>query len=275
MEQEKQRQAFRVEINEPIVVSLEDAGRKMTVTLVDISEGGCRARTRLCIPRSQVAFMWKGPTREIKVWGEMVGARITRSKATEFNVKFEMPQVEKDALVSELHEVQRRIAFKPPEPALHDTDKIGRAKRKAYRAPVKFPVMLKDKEKMRDVAGMGGDLSVGGMLLIIPESMVEGAEIVLEFTLPLEAVDLGGEQREVTEQTPFGPRKVKKLVPVRPFEQVTTKAKIVKRLGAMPEGTAYGVQFLALAAFTSEEVARFVHAFQLTQVRRVAAAADS
>jgi c-di-GMP-binding flagellar brake protein YcgR len=268
---EKHRQAFRLEINEPAVVSLEDGARKMSVTLVDLSEGGCRVRSQLCLPYSQIVFNWKGPTKELKLYGEMVGARITPRKGTEFNVKFDMPQVEKDALVSELVEIQRRIAFKPVEPsAPPETDKIGRAKRKAYRAPCKFAVVYKDKEKMHDVPGVASDLSIGGMLLVVPESLAEGATITVEFTLPTEAVDLGGEQREVVEQTPFGPRKVKKLVPVRPFEAVTTQAKIVKRLGAMPEGTAYGVQFLSLSAFTSEEIARFVHAFQLTQVRRVA-----
>ena len=271
MEAEKHREAFRLEMNEPVVVNLPDAGRKMSVTLVDLSEGGCKVRTRLCIPHSLIEFTWKGPTREIKVYGEMVGARITPRKDTDFNIKFDMPQNEKDALVSELVEIQRRVAYKAPEATkAPDTDKVGRAKRKAYRAPIKFPVVYKDTEKMRDVAGICADLSIGGMLLILPESLNEGIEITLEFILPLESVDLGGEQREVVEQTPFGPRKVKKMVPVKPFEPVTTKAKITKRLGGMPEGTAYGVSFVSLPAFTAEEIARFVHAFQLTQVRKVA-----
>src|SRR5579875_24797 len=50
-EPEKQRQAFRLDVNEEIVVALEEAGRTMSATLVDLSEGGCRLRTRLCIPQ--------------------------------------------------------------------------------------------------------------------------------------------------------------------------------------------------------------------------------
>ncbi len=275
-EPEKQRQAFRLDVNEEIVVALEEAGRTMSATLVDLSEGGCRLRTRLCIPQSQLAFEWKGPSAKLKLWGQMVGARITEKKAAEFGVRFEMPQVEKDKLVQELHEIQRRMAFKPTEPTTTSGDGgIGRAKRKAYRAPVKFPVSFKSKEKMHEVVALAADLSVGGILLVSPEPLSEGSEIELDFVMPVEAVDLGGDQREVIEHGPFGQRKVKKLIPVRPFEPVHARAKVLKRVGASPEGTAYGTAFIDLSAFMGEEVARFVHAFQLTQLRRAAAAADA
>jgi c-di-GMP-binding flagellar brake protein YcgR len=272
-EAEKQRTAFRLEVNEPIVVTLDDAGRTMGATLVDLSEGGCRLRTRLCIPRSQLTFTWKGPKVEIKLWGEMVGVRITEHKATEFGVRFEMPQNEKDRLVQELHEIQRRMAFKT-EPTEGETG-IGRAKRKSYRAPVKFPISYKAKNAMHENVAIAADLSIGGLMLITQETIPEGTDVELDFVMPIEAVDLGGEQREVVENTPFGQRKVKKLVPVRPFEAIRCKARVVKRIGASPEGTAYGTSFIDMAPFTTEEIARFVHAFQLTQLRKAAAAADA
>ena len=273
---EKQRQAFRLDVNEEIVVTLEGIGRTMSATLVDLSEGGCRLRTRLCIPNSQLEFQFKGPTNTLKLWGAMVGGRITENKHAEFGVRFEMQQVDKDKLVAELHEIQRRQAFKPTEPTTTIVDSgVGRAKRKSYRAPVKFPVSFKSKEKMHEIVGMAADLSIGGILLISPEPLTEGSEIELDFVMPVEAVDLGGEQREVVEQGPFGQRKVKKLVPVRPFEAVRTNAKVLKRVGAAPEGTAYGTSFVGLSAFMGEEIARFVHAFQLTQLRRAANAADA
>jgi c-di-GMP-binding flagellar brake protein YcgR len=273
-ETEKLRQAFRLEVNEDIVISLEGIGRTMGATLVDLSEGGCRLRTRLCIPYSQLEFKWKGPKEEIKLWGAMVGLRITEQKATEFGVRFEMPQNEKDKLVQELHEIQRRMAFKT-EPTQAGESAIGRAKRKAYRAPIKFPISYKVKGGMHEQVAIAADLSIGGLMLITQETIAEGAEVELDFVMPVEAVDLGGEQREVVENTPFGQRRVKKLVPVRPFETIRCKAKVVKRIGASPEGTAYGTSFIEMAAFTTEEVARFVHAFQLTQLRKAAAAADA
>ncbi|MGH7330539.1 MAG: PilZ domain-containing protein, partial [Polyangiaceae bacterium] len=89
-EPEKQRQAFRLDVNEDIVVTLEEACRTMSETLVDLSEGGCRLRTRLCIPQSQIALEFKGPSNKIKLGGQMVGSRITEKKAAEFGVRFEM-----------------------------------------------------------------------------------------------------------------------------------------------------------------------------------------
>jgi c-di-GMP-binding flagellar brake protein YcgR len=273
-ETEKLRQAFRLEVNEDIVITLEGMGRSMGATLVDLSEGGCRVRTRLCIPHSQLEFKWKGPKGTIKLWGAMVGIRITEQKATEFGVRFEMPQIEKDKLVQELHEIQRRMAFKT-EPTQAGESAVGRAKRKAYRAPIKFPISYKVKGGMHEQVAIAADLSIGGLMLITQESIAEGSEVELDFVMPVEAVDLGGEQREVVENTPFGQRRVKKLVPVRPFEPIRCKAKVIKRIGASPDGTAYGTSFFEMPAFTTEEVARFVHAFQLTQLRKAAAAADA
>ncbi|MGA3037718.1 MAG: PilZ domain-containing protein [Vulcanimicrobiaceae bacterium] len=273
-EAEKQRQAFRLEVNEDIVVKLEGTDRSMGALLIDLSEGGCRIRTRLCIPHSQLEFKWKGPKEEIKLWGEMVGIRITEQKATEFGVRFEMPQNEKDRLVQELHEIQRRMAFKT-EPTQAGDGGVGRAKRKAYRAPVRFPISYKVKGGMHEYVAIAADLSIGGLMLITQEAIPEGSEVELDFVMPVEAVDLGGDQREVVENTPFGQRKVKKLVPVRPFEPIHCKGKVVKRIGASPEGTQYGASFIDMQEFTTEEVARFVHAFQLTQLRKAAAAADA
>jgi c-di-GMP-binding flagellar brake protein YcgR len=273
-ETEKLRAAFRLEVNEDIVIKLEGLDRSMGAILVDLSEGGCRLRTRLCIPYSQLAFSWKGPREQIKLWGEMVGIRITEQKATEFGVRFEMPQNEKDKLVQELHEIQRRMAFKT-EPTQAGESGVGRAKRKAYRAPIKFPISYQVKGGMHEQVAIAADLSIGGLMLITQETIPEGSEVELDFVMPVEAVDLGGDQREVVENTPFGQRKVKKLVPVRPFEPIHCKAKVVKRIGASPDGTAYGTSFIEMAEYTTEEVARFVHAFQLTQLRKAAAAADA
>ena len=272
---EKQRQAFRLDVNSQIQINLDELEeRPINVTLVDLSEGGCRIRTRLCLPHSWVTMTWTGPSKQpLKLYGSMVGAKITETKTAEFGVRFEMPQNEKDKLAAELHEIQRRAAFKPAETkAQQEEASGGRAKRKAYRAPVKFPVgiQINIKGRIVDVVGMANDLSIGGILLISPETIAEGSEVGLNFTLPVEAVDLGGEQREVVERGPFGERKAKKLVPVRAFEPVDCKAKIIKRVGASPEGTAYGTCFSDLSAFMREEIARFVHAYQLTQLRRSA-----
>ncbi|MBV8601189.1 MAG: PilZ domain-containing protein [Candidatus Eremiobacteraeota bacterium] len=276
-EKEKQRQAFRLDLNAPIAIELQELeNRPVNVTLVDLSEGGARIRSRSCLPYSWVTFTWRGPSREpLKLYGAMVGAKITEYKESEFGVRFEMPQVEKDRLAAELHEIQRRAAFKPAETKLQIDEAgggIGRAKRKAYRAPVKFAVSIRINKMghISEIVGMAHDLSIGGLLLVSPETLLEGSEIGVNFVLPVEAVDLGGEQREVIEKGPFGDRKAKKLVPVKPFEPVDTKAKVVKRVGASPEGTAYGTCFIDLSAFMREEIARFVHAYQLTQLRKAA-----
>lgn len=254
--------------------------RDLKLILVDISDSGARVRTTVKLPpHTRVSFNWMGPSREpIPVSGTVVAVRMTGQGTAEYGIQFNMPAGVRDKLASELAEIQRRKAFKPAEMAAHvidDGETGGRAKRQGYRAAVQFPVAVtvtgKDGRQV-PVRGESQDLSIGGMLLAFPGDYDEGTDLQLRFTLPLGAVDMGGEEKEVTEQTPFGERRVKKLSPVRPFDPIAAKAKLVKKTGSARNGVpTFGIGFVDLSPFLKEEIARFVHAHQLTQLRKAAA----
>jgi len=229
-------------------------------------------------PHTRVSFNWMGPSREpIAVSGVIVAARMSDPKTAEYGIQFNMPQVVRDKLAAELAEIQRRKAFKPAEMAAHqidDGETGGRAKRQGYRAAVQFPVTVAVTKDGRTipVRGESQDLSIGGMLLAMPGDYPEGTDLQLRFVLPLGAVDRGGEEREVTEQTPFGERRIKKVQPVRPFDPIEAKATLVKKTGSARNGIpCFGVGFVELSPFLKEEIARFVHAHQLSQLRKAAA----
>jgi len=277
---EPRRQAFRLDVNAEITVRLADLGRDLKLTLVDISDGGGRLRSTVKLPpHTRVAFAWMGPSREpIAVNGRVVAVRMSDPKTAEYGIQFDMPTAAKDKLAHELAEVQRRKAYKPADMPTHvidDGDVGGRAKRQGYRAAVVFPVSVRAPNKdgrIIPVRAEALDLSIGGMLLAMPGEYEEGIEIELSFTMPVGAVDMGGEEKEVSEQTPFGERRVKKLVPVRPFDPIGCKAKIVKKTGSARNGVpTWGIGFADLSAFLREEIARFVHAHQLSQLRKAAA----
>ncbi|MGA3037717.1 MAG: PilZ domain-containing protein [Vulcanimicrobiaceae bacterium] len=277
---EPRRQAFRLDVNAEITVRLADLGRDLKLTLVDISDGGGRLRSTVKLPpQTRVAFAWMGPSREpIALNGRIVAVRMSDPKTAEYGIQFEMPEAAKDKLAHELAEVQRRKAYKPADMPAHvidDGDVGGRAKRQGYRAAVTFPVFVKAPNKdgrIVPVRAEALDLSIGGMLVAMPGEYEEGIGIELSFTMPVGAVDMGGEEKEVMEQTPFGERRVKKLVPVRPFDPINCKAKLVKKTGSARNGIpTFGIGFADLSAFLKEEIARFVHAHQLSQLRKAAA----
>lgn len=278
---EPRRQAFRLDVNAEITVLLPDMRRELKLHLVDISESGARFRAAVKLaPQTRVTFNWMGPSRQpIAVNGNIVAVRMADAKTAEYGVQFTMAVADRDRLAHELAEVQRRRAYKATDgagvaPPVTDADIGGRAKRQGYRAALQFPIMIRANKEGRWLAVRGEvqDISTGGMMLAIAGAFEEGTELELAFTLPLGAVDMGGEEKEVEEQTPFGPRRVKQLAPVRAFERIETKAKIVKKTGGARNGVpTYGVGFTDLAPFLQEEIARFVHSFQLTQLRKAAA----
>jgi c-di-GMP-binding flagellar brake protein YcgR len=59
---------------------------------------------------------------------------------------------------------------------------------------------------------------------------------------------------------------------VRPFDPISCKAKVVKKTGSARNGVpTFGIGFVDLSGFLKEEIARFVHAHQLSQLRKAAA----
>lgn len=276
---EARRQAFRLDVNAEITLRLSDLNRDLKLLLVDISDSGARVRAGVKLPpHTRVSFAWMGPSREpIAVTGRIVAVRMSDPKTAEYGIQFDMPAAVKDKLARELAEVQRRKAYKPAEMGTHvieDGDTGGRAKRQGYRAAVQFNVsvtVMKDGRPL-PLRGESQDLSIGGMMIAMPGDYEEGTELTLRFVLPVGAVDMGGEEKEVTEQTPFGERRVKKLQPVRPFDPIEAKAKLVKKTGSARNGIpCFGIGFVELAPFLKEEIARFVHAHQLAQLRKAAA----
>ena len=263
------RQAVRIDVNAEIAVHLPDVRRDLQLMLVDISEAGARLQTPLKLPaNARLAFTWVGPSRErISISGQIVAASPTSSRTIDYGMAFSMPAAERDKLARDLAELQRRRAFRTGKPA---PETKGRERRRHYRASLRFPIHVRAKKEGRaqSFRGDAHDISTGGMLAALPGSHDDGTELQITFTLPLGAVDLGGEEKVHVEQTPFGPRKVKKPAPVRAFEPIDAKARILHKRGDHSGASLYGITFDDFSPFLQEEIARFVHAHQLTQLRK-------
>lgn len=278
---EPRRQAIRIDVNTEVGVLLPEQGRELRLFLVDISEHGALLRSPLKLPmNARVAFNWVGPSRErVAISGKVASARTNESRTIDYGILFTMPAGDRDRLARDLMELQRRRAFRAGGDAskrVHQAAAGGRDRRRAYRASLKFPVHARAKKEGRwhGVRAGAHDISIGGMLVELPGEHNDGTELQLTFTLPLHAVDRGGEETVSVEQTPFGPRRVKKTAPVKPFEQIDTKALIVHKKGAQAGIQLYGITFADFSPFLQEEIARFVHAYQVTQLRRSAAQGD-
>lgn len=279
--------ALRLDVNADIVVRVDDIKQHVKLFLLDMSERDARMRAGVLLPpQTGVSFRWVGPSREALVLhGHVSDIRMADKRTAEYAVEFNLPPQTQDHLARELQKLQRRKLPKPAAlaaPASLESgeddelaDFEGTRDRKAYRAMVQFPVGVKTvrKGKIVTLEAEARDLSIGGMLLLLPEEIDESTDLELSFALPADAHGLEA-TKEVVEMTPFGERRIKKSAPKRRVEQLFVRARVLKKTGNARNGSPlYGVEFVDVPAFLTEEIARWIHAHQIKQLRKGSTAA--
>jgi hypothetical protein len=147
----------------------------------------------------------------------------------------------------------------PPAPA---------QKRSAFRMPVEFDVLYTLEGRTGRRYARANDLSAGGLRLSSDEDLIKGSILELDFRLPEDFLEGLTVEKEVFEQTPFGlrPESVKTQPP--PFAPMHLKAEALSTF-YMPSTRklAHGMKFIDLAQEDKEELTRFVHLWQLHQIR--------
>ena len=112
------------------------------------------------------------------------------------------------------------------------------------------------------------DLSVGGLRLLGDEDFTKETIIDFRFTLPAAAVGNVPVEKEVTERSPLGSRTRRVKVPPTPFEPLAVSGKIVIAFyNLRAQRFAHGVRFVGISPRTEEEIRRFIHLYQLKQLR--------
>jgi c-di-GMP-binding flagellar brake protein YcgR len=168
--------------------------------------------------------------------------------------------------------------FLEPEPGVFSFGKKpGRTrvvdqKRTAYRASVEFPVLYTVDGRAGTRGASANDLSAGGLRLMGDEDLINGSVVNFRFTLPNDMVRSVQVEKEIEEKTPFGTRKRKIMVPPAPFDAMVIRSKVVIAfLNVKRRKFAHGVQFLEIDDRSREEIQRFIHIWQIRQLRERAA----
>lgn len=141
-------------------------------------------------------------------------------------------------------------------------------KRHAYRASFEFPVLYVVEGRPGTRTAVAEDLSAGGLRLIGDEDLPDETLVDFRFTLPNELVAAVELEREVVELK--GGRRVTRrvMVPPEPFEEMAIRGKtVIASFNARRRTFAHGVQFLDVDERTREEIQRFIHVWQIRQLR--------
>ena len=141
-------------------------------------------------------------------------------------------------------------------------------KRSAFRMPVEFDVFYTLGDRTGRRHGRANDLSAGGVRLSTDEDLIKGSVLQLDFRLPDSFLEGLTVEKEVFEQTPFGlrPETVKSQPP--PFEPMHLRAEVLSTF-YIPSSKqlAHGMKFINLSQENQEELQRFIHLWQLHQIR--------
>lgn len=141
-------------------------------------------------------------------------------------------------------------------------------KRQAYRATVEFPVFYRIEGRAGTRSALAHDLSAGGLRLVNDEDVPSEVILALQFTLPNELL-AGIEIEKEIEEIERGARSKKRImVPVEPFPAMTLRGKtLFTYLNLRRRTFSHGVQFIDVDERTREELQRFIHVWQIRQLR--------
>jgi c-di-GMP-binding flagellar brake protein YcgR len=163
---------------------------------------------------------------------------------------------------------KKRTRRKPPprRPLVRAT--ITETQRQSYRASFEFPVVYAADGRAGARTALANDLSAGGLRLIGDEDFPDQSTLELRFTLPNELVKDVHVEKEIVQTTPRGKTKKKIMVPPEPFHEMTVRAKVVIAFFNLRRRKfAHGVQFVGIDERTQEEIQRFIHVWQIRQLR--------
>lgn len=141
-------------------------------------------------------------------------------------------------------------------------------KRAAFRMPVEFDVFYTLHGRDGRRYARANDLSSGGLRLSTDEDLINGSMLVLDFVLPGEFVEGLTIEKEVFKQTPFGLRPESVKTTPAPFDPMRVNATVLSTFYIpATKSLAHGVKFVDVDEVTQEELHRFIHLWQLHQIR--------
>lgn len=268
-----ERAGYRQLVDLPVQLSVAGIRLPVNATIVNVSVTGCRLKSWIALERdAKIAFDWPREGVDLHVAGKIVMRQSSQEGAAfEYGIEFEgLLPAQADLLAKEIHEAQRREALNRSMQAKALNVKPGDVnnRRSAYRARADFRVdLIRDDGKLLPIKVSAVDISSGGLRVVSNKPLTPQDEVTLRFRLPDEVLKIfpSGVQEEVV-NTPFGPRKHTKNKR-KPFEEMRIRSRIAAQLEDYEGQLAFGIAFVELDVYTREEIARFIHAVQLGELR--------
>jgi hypothetical protein len=267
----KSRKSFRLVANIAIEVDVPTIAVPVPAMLADLSEGGCQIASRVKIAtghslefslrlENKSPLRLRGIVRSVKERPE--------TRAYYYGVQFDrLRPAEQDAIYQFVVDKQRKeLQQRPVAPSPGGPQTKGRA---AYRAQRNFPVRYAVVGTPGSNPATALDLSRGGSRVAFDGELREDRELVLRFTLPSDVLAVLTRHEATGSQSVFGHAGgATKEVKARPFEEMQIHAKVLPGAERIKGKFIYRLVFQRSTPYFEEEIERFVHAAQLTELHK-------
>lgn len=265
------RKSYRLAANINVEVDVPNIAVPVPATLADISEGGCQIVSRVMLLKG-VTMQFKLPLEgkpPLLLTGTIRSAN-SRAETRTFiyGVQFgKLRPADQDAIYQFVVERQRKDLHAKTSAAANTAAAQSSKGRSAYRAQRMFPVTFVVTGLPVRGTAMALDLSRGGTRVAFNDQLEESRGLELRFTLPSEVLKVLTHHEVSRAESLFSrDNRVKEIKP-KDFAELRIHAKILPGAERVKNKFVYRLVFQSPTQAFQEEIDRYVHAAQLTELK--------
>lgn len=266
----KQPTALKYTFDVPVKLRIRGMSEPVQATLLHIALSGCRLRSWMLLERGAgLSFEWRlSDGKLLQISGAVAARYAPRNGGVGFEYAValeELPTADGDALAREAAMLARKTA----SARSYDTSLVDISQFTGYRVPDDFALEYRI-DDVRGVckSGYACDVTGNGLRLRCEDLLRQGEPLVLLFTLPESVLSVHKGKDDELVIGPFGYRRVPRKYLRRPFAALRIKARVIARVRDSQKRDAFELQFLDVDGMAREELARYLHASQLANMKR-------
>jgi hypothetical protein len=254
----------------PVKFRVRGVAEAVQGTLLHIAVAGCRLRTWMHLDRgAAISLEWRLSDGKMLALNGQVAARYAPRNGGvgfEYAVALErLPEADADALAREAAMLARRSAAARS----YDTSLVDISQFTGYRVPDDFTLTYRPEDpRIGARIATATDLTGNALRLIVDERLRLNQILHLQLRLPdtILSVHKGADDELVV--GPMGYRRVPRKYLRRPFEELKIRGRVVATVKDSKRRTAYEIELLDVDGLAREEIARYIHASQLSRLKR-------
>ncbi|GAC1613776.1 MAG: hypothetical protein NVS9B12_14870 [Vulcanimicrobiaceae bacterium] len=265
-----ERNYFRLAVDFRVEMRVADYPAPVLGTLTNISEGGCKvAATPMILKDAEVCFELPRPGKPpLKLRGKVAHIDFNAlSKTFEYGIQyFGLRPADSDEIYQFVVEEQRRKVL------LERPGGLARNGKAEDRSPVlrverTFPIQSAIYGQRIFKPGTATDVSRGGMRIVLDQRVPEDHNLELRFTLPDDVLEVMTKRTQSRDGSVFGREITIKEQKARAFSEVRMQVKVLAGSREIRGSFHYSAQFVRPKPEAIEEIERFLHAAQLTELK--------